>query len=197
LCIFACLHSLTVRVSFFSFFCIFNWFRCVWLSELSGKTRLSIGTIGIFNWQLLSYLCQNSTNGYFTMDSLPILISLVLCSLTTVKGVAVKLMSHLFQYLEFPAASVNSLGITLDNRLSLNQHITNVCKACYYHIQALRHVRDSLPDDVAKIVVVSIITSRLDCNSLFFGMSAKTFLNYSVCKIPLHKLYLECGNLII
>ena len=61
-----------------------------------------------------------------------------------------------------PAASVKSLGITLDNRLSLDQHVINVCKACYYHIRALRHLRDSLPDDVAKIVSVSIITSRLD-----------------------------------
>jgi len=75
-----------------------------------------------------------------------------------------------------PAASVKSLGITLDNRLSLDQHVTDVCKACYYHIRTLCHLRDSLPDDVAKIVVVSIITSRLDyCNSLFFGMSAKNF----------------------
>ena len=61
-----------------------------------------------------------------------------------------------------PAASVKSLGITLDNRLSLDQHVTDVCKACYYHIRTLRHVRDSLPDDVAKIVAVSIITSGLE-----------------------------------
>jgi len=56
-------------------------------------------------------------------------------------------------------------------RLSLDQHVNNVCKACYYHIRALRHVRDSLPDDVAKIVAVSIITSRLDyCNSVFWSI---------------------------
>ena len=29
-----------------------------------------------------------------------------------------------------PAASVKSLGVTLDSRLSLDQHITNVCKSC-------------------------------------------------------------------
>ena len=33
-----------------------------------------------------------------------------------------------------PAASVKCLGVTLDSRLSLDQHITNVCKSCYYHI---------------------------------------------------------------
>ena len=57
-----------------------------------------------------------------------------------------------------PAASVKSLGFTLDSRLSLDQHITNVCKSCYYHIRGLRHIRDSLPDDVAKTVAVSIVT---------------------------------------
>ena len=29
-----------------------------------------------------------------------------------------------------PAASVKSLGVTLDSRLSLDQYITNVCKSC-------------------------------------------------------------------
>ena len=83
------------------------------------------------------------------------------------------------------AASVKSLGITLDNRLSLDQYVTNVCKACYYHIRALRHVRDSLPGDVAKIVAVSIITSGLDyCNSLFVGMSAN---NFSKLQLPMQQ----------
>ena len=55
-----------------------------------------------------------------------------------------------------PSASVKSLGVTLDSRLSLDQHVTDICKSCYFHIRALRHVRDSLPDDVAKTVAVSI-----------------------------------------
>jgi len=45
--------------------------------------------------------------------------------------------------------SVKRLGVTLDEHLSLDQHINNVCKACYYHIRSLRHVHQSLPDDVA------------------------------------------------
>ena len=45
-----------------------------------------------------------------------------------------------------PSASVKSLGVTLDSRLSLDQHVTDVCKSCYFHIRAL------LPDDVAKTV---------------------------------------------
>ena len=43
-------------------------------------------------------------------------------------------------------------------------------------VSAIHHVRDSLPDDAAKTVAVSIVTTRLDyCNSLFFGMSTRNF----------------------
>ena len=74
------------------------------------------------------------------------------------------------------AGTVKSLGVTLDRQLSFDQHVDNVCKACYFHIRALRHVRDSLPDDVAKTVAVSIVASRLDyCNALYFGMSSANF----------------------
>jgi len=67
------------------------------------------------------------------------------------------------------AETVKSLGVILDRQLSFSQHVDNVCRACYFHIRALRHVRDSLPEDVAKTVAVSIVTSRLDyCNSLYF-----------------------------
>ena len=74
------------------------------------------------------------------------------------------------------APSVKSLGVTLDRRLTFDQHVTDVCKACYFHIRALRHVRESLPDAVAKTVACSIVSSRLDhCNSLLTGMSASNF----------------------
>ena len=75
-----------------------------------------------------------------------------------------------------PSPTVKSLGVTLDRQLSFDQHVANVCKACYFHTRALRHVRPSLPDDVAKTVACSIVGSRLDyCNSLFAGMSASNF----------------------
>jgi len=75
-----------------------------------------------------------------------------------------------------PSCTLKSLGVTLDKQLSFDQHIVDVCKACYFHIRALRHVRESLTDDVATTVACSIISSRLDyCNSLFTGMSAANF----------------------
>ena len=75
-----------------------------------------------------------------------------------------------------PSETVKSLGVVLDRRLSFDQHVNIVCRSCYFHIRALRHVRNSLPDEVAKTVAISIVTSRLDyCNALYFGMTNVNF----------------------
>ena len=66
-----------------------------------------------------------------------------------------------------PVSSIKSLGVTLDRKLSFDEHVNNICRSCYHHIRALRHIRDSLPDEVVKIVACSVIGSRLDyCNAL-------------------------------
>ena len=75
-----------------------------------------------------------------------------------------------------PSTSVKSLGVVLDGKLTFDQHIAGVCRASYFHIRALRHVRGSLPDSVAKTVACSIVGSRIDyCNALLVGMSDSNF----------------------
>jgi hypothetical protein len=75
-----------------------------------------------------------------------------------------------------PVLTIRSLGVTLDKKLTFDQHVTNTCRSCYYHIRALRHVRQSLQDNVVKTVACSMVGSRLDyCNSLFFGMTKSNF----------------------
>ena len=37
--------------------------------------------------------------------------------------------------------TVKSLGITIDETLSFNNHVDNVCRASRFHIRALRHIR--------------------------------------------------------
>ena len=46
--------------------------------------------------------------------------------------------------------TVRSLGVIIDQKLSFDQHVTNICKSCYYYIRSLRHVRKSLPDRVVR-----------------------------------------------
>jgi hypothetical protein len=94
-----------------------------------------------------------------------------------------------------PSSSVKSLGVTLDRHLTLDQHVNNVCKACYFHTRALRHVRPSLPDAVAKTVACSIVSSRLDyCNSLLEGTSESNFKNSQRVQNNLARVVLRRGK---
>jgi len=70
--------------------------------------------------------------GYCTMDCHQTRLSLMLYSLLPAEGAdrdEVESISVSGAAIK-PAASVKSLGFTLDSRLSLDQHITNVCKSC-------------------------------------------------------------------
>ena len=63
-----------------------------------------------------------------------------------------------------------TLRVTLDSNLTLFNHISNTCRSAYYHIRALRHIRRSLTDDMARTVVASLVHSRIDyTNSLVHG----------------------------
>jgi len=75
------------------------------------------------------------------------------------------------------------LGVMLDKTttLSFNQHVNNIVKNCDYHLQALRHIRSLVTDEVAKMMACSVIGSRIyNCNSLFYGMTDRT-LNKLQC----------------
>jgi hypothetical protein len=72
------------------------------------------------------------------------------------------------------AVQLKSLGITLDQQLSFDQHTASVVKSSNFNIRALRHIRPMLDRSVANTIACSIVSTRLDyCNSLLFGMSAK------------------------
>ena len=67
---------------------------------------------------------------------------------------------------------IKSLGVVMDSNLTFNAHITALCKARHFHLRSLRHIRRSLTDDMAILIAVALVQSRLDyCNSLFFNMS--------------------------
>ena len=68
---------------------------------------------------------------------------------------------------------VTSLGVIIDSKLTLDSHVSVICKSCYYHLRSLGHIRRSLTQDMAISVAVAIVQSRLDyCNSLLFDISS-------------------------
>ena len=73
------------------------------------------------------------------------------------------------------SSQLKSLGVIFDPRLTFEAHVSSVCKACNYHLLALRHIRRVLPQDVAKTIASSIVGSRLDyCNAVLYGTPNST-----------------------
>ena len=69
------------------------------------------------------------------------------------------------------------LGVTLDAAFTFDAQIKSVSKASFFHIQALRHIRPTLTEDLANTVAGSLVQSRLDyANSLYSGMSSSNFV---------------------
>jgi hypothetical protein len=72
------------------------------------------------------------------------------------------------------SVELKSLGVTLDQHLSFDQHVRNIVKTSNFHIRGLRHIRPVLDERTANTICCSIVNSRLDyCNSLLYGSSAK------------------------
>ena len=56
--------------------------------------------------------------------------------------------------------------------MSFDKQVSETCKASYFHIRALHHIRSSLTTEACKTVAVAIVGSRLDyCNFLLAGTS--------------------------
>ena len=68
--------------------------------------------------------------------------------------------------------SIKNLGVYLDSRMFSDSQVSETCKASYFHIRALRHIRSSLTTEACKTIAAAIVGSRLDyCNSLLAGTS--------------------------
>ena len=69
-------------------------------------------------------------------------------------------------------SSIKNLGVYLDSTMSFDKQVSETCKACYFHIRALRHIWASLTTEASKTIAAAIVGSRLDfCNSLLAGTS--------------------------
>ena len=69
------------------------------------------------------------------------------------------------------ADHVKLLGVTLDNRLSMDKHVNEVNRTCFYHLRALRHTRPVITASDANMIACSVVGSRLDCsNAVFYGV---------------------------
>ena len=68
------------------------------------------------------------------------------------------------------STSVKSLGVNIDNTLSMHSHVLSVCRSAYNELRRISSIRRLLTTEATKTLVCSFVLSRLDyCNCLLSG----------------------------
>ena len=66
--------------------------------------------------------------------------------------------------------SVKNLGLTLDCHLTINAHVSNIARTCYFELRRLASIRRFLTSTATATLVSAFVLSTIDyCNSLLFG----------------------------
>ena len=66
--------------------------------------------------------------------------------------------------------SVKNLGFTLDCHLTMNAHVSNIARTCYFELHRLASIRIFQTSTATATLVSACVLSRIDCcNSLLFG----------------------------
>ena len=106
----------------------------------------------IHSWFLHNGLVLNPTKTEaICFSTNPRLKSLSSLTSIEVSGLSVTLANH-----------VKLPGVTFDNHLNLDHHISDVCSSAYFHIRALRHIRPYIDSETSKTIACAIVDSRLD-----------------------------------
>ena len=67
--------------------------------------------------------------------------------------------------------SVRNLGVFLDESLSVETQVNQLCNVLYFRLRTISKIRSFLTVDAANTLAVAFILSRLDyCNSLWAGL---------------------------
>jgi len=93
------------------------------------------------------------------------------------------------------ADSMKVLGVTLDRRLTFDDHVnvSAVARSCNNHVRAIRHVRQLLTVDLAQTLACSLILSRIDyCNAVLHGAPSGTIRSCSECRNTPRESYCRC-----
>ena len=65
---------------------------------------------------------------------------------------------------------VKNLGFTLDCHLTMNAHVSNIARTCYFELRCLTSICVFLTSTVTATLVSAFVLSRIDyCYSLLFG----------------------------
>ena len=82
--------------------------------------------------------------------------------------------------------SVRSLGVVLNDRITMDAHANNVVRSCSYQLCQIRSIRSSLTAKAALTLVHAFVSCRLEyCNSVMYGTTEgtiqKSLVYYEFC----------------
>ena len=67
---------------------------------------------------------------------------------------------------------VRNLGVILDSELLMGDHISQLCRSCFFQLRRLRAIRHCLTQKSILMLAHSFICNRIDyCNSVLYGAS--------------------------
>jgi len=90
------------------------------------------------------------------------------------------------------ADHIKLLGVTFDKSLTFHNHVNLVSQSCYYHIKALRHLRNTLDTHTASLIGHALVSSRLDyANSVLYGSSMSTISKLQRIQNTLARIVLQ------
>jgi hypothetical protein len=80
---------------------------------------------------------------------------------------------NLFGSLVHESFTVRNLGVIIDPSVTFAQHISRVCRTCFFQLKNLRRIRRCLSKSSAVLLIHAFVSCQLDyCNSILYGLPA-------------------------
>ena len=77
---------------------------------------------------------------------------------------------------------VKNLGVIFDHVLSMRQHVNYTSRTARFHLRNISRIRRYIPEESCKLVVQSLVTSRLDySNGLLYEIPKSVAFYFTVC----------------
>ena len=90
---------------------------------------------------------------------------------------------------------VRNLGVYFDSSMSMTSHINKVSQAAHFHLRNIGKIRHLIDDNTCKLLVNSLITSRLDyCNSLLHGVNKTTIARLQKIQNKAARIVTRCNK---
>ncbi len=74
-----------------------------------------------------------------------------------------------------PSKTARNLGVVIDDKLNLTDHITKTARSCRFALYNIKKIRPFLSEHATQLLVQALVLSRLDyCNALLAGLPASS-----------------------